>query len=245
MDSQKRIPLEKAQKLAKTISEQYHLKNHTDWLLFTKEIIAPKKGKSFLSFEKAREFARKLKLKDLREWIIYCDENHHILFNIPSHPPKYYKNKWISWGDFLSAKHYVLSKFLSFEDAKCFVQNIKPKIINCKEWDAYCKSGKKPKNIPHSPQKIYKNTGWTGWNYFLGIGLYRPDVEEGKILSDEELLDDMEFDINNLGGLVEVFREESNTDEEILEKYKDEPPVFLEALRQHLNDCPRDDKENE
>jgi len=36
------------------------------------------------------------------------------------------------------------------------------------EWREYCKSGKKPINIPASPDKTYKNKGWISWGDFLG-----------------------------------------------------------------------------
>jgi len=36
------------------------------------------------------------------------------------------------------------------------------------EWEKYCKSGNKPKNVPASPQYVYKNKGWKGWPDFLG-----------------------------------------------------------------------------
>lgn len=240
MGSQKSIPIKQARELARIISEQYQIKNYKDWCRFITgdvNIVLPTgAGKSFLVFELARKHVHSLKLKNIQEWKIYCNENH--IVDIPSYPAKHYKNDWISWSDFLGQVSQVPSKFLSYEDARLFVQNIEPRITNCKEWDKYCKSGKRPKNIPHSPQKIYKGK-WIGWNYFFGVGLYRPDVEEGRIFSDAELRDDIEFDINNIGSMEENFREEFDTDKEILEAYKDEPPEFLAALKQFFEDHPR------
>jgi superfamily II DNA or RNA helicase len=39
---------------------------------------------------------------------------------------------------------------------------------NQKEWREHCKSGKKPEDIPASPEKTYKNKGWRGYEEFLG-----------------------------------------------------------------------------
>jgi hypothetical protein len=39
---------------------------------------------------------------------------------------------------------------------------------NQKDWFEYCRSGKKPKNIPSNPQRTYKNRGWTSWSDWLG-----------------------------------------------------------------------------
>ena len=44
----------------------------------------------------------------------------------------------------------------------------KLKIKNVKEWNKYCKSGKKPINIPATADRKYKNKGWISWNDFLG-----------------------------------------------------------------------------
>ena len=42
----------------------------------------------------------------------------------------------------------------SFKEARKFVQKLKLK--GWKEWLNYCKSGKKPNNIPSNPQNVYK-----------------------------------------------------------------------------------------
>jgi len=59
------------------------------------------KNKIFLSFEDAREFVHKLKLKSHKEWREYCKSNKKPEY-ISSSPYHIYKNKgWISWPDFL------------------------------------------------------------------------------------------------------------------------------------------------
>jgi len=45
-------------------------------------------------------------------------------------------------------------QFRSFEDAKKFVQSLN--LSGHKEWTEYCKSDKKPDNIPASPSSFYK-----------------------------------------------------------------------------------------
>ena len=56
----------------------------------------------------------------------------------------------------------------SFEDARDFVRSLK--LEGTKDWDVYCTSGKKPKDIPANPNRDYKNKGWTNWGDFLGTG---------------------------------------------------------------------------
>jgi hypothetical protein len=55
-----------------------------------------------------------------------------------------------------------------FESARKFVQSLNLK--NQKEWEVYCKLGKKPKDIPAGVSRTYKNKGWVSWGDFLGTG---------------------------------------------------------------------------
>jgi len=59
-------------------------------------------------------------------------------------------------------------KFRSFEESHAFVRVLGLK--NRKEWREYCKSGKKPGDIPQQPDKIYKNKGWISMGDWLGTG---------------------------------------------------------------------------
>ena len=38
------------------------------------------------------------------------------------------------------------------------------------EWRAYCKSGKKPADIPAIPNQTYADAGWAGLGDWLGTG---------------------------------------------------------------------------
>ena len=59
-------------------------------------------------------------------------------------------------------------KFRDFKSAREFVISLKLKGV--KEWEEYKKSGKKPDNIPASPEYIYKNKGWISYGDWLGTG---------------------------------------------------------------------------
>ena len=136
-----------------------------DWL----ETGRPPKG-IFLPFDEARKFVRKLKIKSKTEWIKYWEINKKP-DNIPLYPYSVYRYKgWTSFGDFLGSG-YINCKdriYLSFEEAKKFAISLGLK--DQLKWREYCKSGKKPDNISASPQKTYKNKGWTNWGNFLGTG---------------------------------------------------------------------------
>src|SRR3989304_4263257 len=59
-------------------------------------------------------------------------------------------------------------KFRSFEEARKFVHSLNLK--NQKEWLDYCKSGKKPDDIPAHPAGKYKKKGWEGFGNWIGTG---------------------------------------------------------------------------
>ncbi len=119
--------------------------------------------KQFLSFEEARKIVRNKSLKNRTEWVKYSKTLKPK--NIPSIPEKTYKDKgWISFNDWLGIDWD--GEYLSFEDARTFVRNLKLKDI--KDWRTYCKSGKKPFNIPVTPERVYKNKGWISTQDWLG-----------------------------------------------------------------------------
>ena len=55
--------------------------------------------------------------------------------------------------------------WMSFQDAKAFIQTIK--LTSMRHFQKWSKSGKRPKNFPSTPQRIYSKE-WTNWGDFLG-----------------------------------------------------------------------------
>ena len=90
--------------------------------------------------------------------------------DIPTNPNNAYKNDgWKSLGDFLGTgrTRVSASNQASFEKARKFARSLK--LPNRKAWNAYCKSGKKPEDIPADP-KIYGSKKWQGFGDWLGTG---------------------------------------------------------------------------
>ncbi|MDB4710926.1 DEAD/DEAH box helicase family protein, partial [Flavobacteriales bacterium] len=124
----------------------------------------------WMPFEEAREFVRGLNLKSNTELRDYCRSDKRNP-RIPSKPRRIYKDHgWISMGDFLGtfAVATQLREYKTFEDARVFVRSLSLK--SGSDWRNYCKSGKKPIDIPTAPDKIYKKDGWSSWGDFLGTG---------------------------------------------------------------------------
>jgi len=121
-------------------------------------------------FEDARAFVRKLELRNYDDWREYAksgDRPH----DIPYDPYNAYAEAgWSGWGDWLGtgAISSHLRKYRSFKEARAFVHGIGLK--SATEWRAYCKSGKKPSDIPNTPYAVYANTGWSSWGDWFGTG---------------------------------------------------------------------------
>jgi hypothetical protein len=62
----------------------------------------------------------------------------------------------------------------SFEDARAFVRGLKLK--SQVEWRTYCRSGKKPDDIPTVPSTVYADAGWVDWSDWLGNPQMRAHV---------------------------------------------------------------------
>ena len=121
--------------------------------------------REYRQFQQARKFVHTLKIKNRREWIVYVKSG-----KLPTDirgNPRIYSN-FTTWGDWLGTGMVQTGnrKYRSFDKTKKFVWSLKLK--NIEEWYAYCKSGKKPEDIPVRPQTYKKE--WNGWSDFLGTG---------------------------------------------------------------------------
>lgn len=136
----------------------------------------------FWSFEKSREFARTLNLTSSTQWIAYCRGDYPDLPVKPSGVPHsvarhYQDSGWVDYKDFLmdEEKQKTYSRFLSYEEAKAFINSLKLK--NVMEWQGYLKGyyphlPPKPANIPSNPTSIYKGKGWVGMGDWLDNGSF-------------------------------------------------------------------------
>ena len=120
------------------------------------------------SFEKAREYARKLGLKNKKEWNEHCKSD-SLPADIPSNLPGVYGKEWTGWGDVLDTG-FIANKdreYRSFKEARKFARKLG--IQSQIEWYEHSKSGSLPADIPAQPRGVYKKE-WTGWGDFLGTG---------------------------------------------------------------------------
>jgi predicted helicase len=122
-------------------------------------------------FEDARVFARGLGLKSFTEWTDYCKSSKKPA-DIPTNPNKIYpQSGWAGWGDWLGTGRRRGVGWRPLRDARGYVRRLDLKSEH--EWRDYCKSGKKPADIPFAPAYTYAKTGWAGWGDWLGTGRRR------------------------------------------------------------------------
>ena len=129
----------------------------------------------FLPFEEARKYSRSLKLSSVMKWGEFTKLS-DFPYNIPKRPEGKYKNQgWDGYSDWLgtgNGKYLTKGKGrLSFKEAH--QQVLKLKIVGLNGWITYCKSGKRPANIPASPHTSYKGEGWEGYGHWTGTGRVR------------------------------------------------------------------------
>ena len=69
----------------------------------------------------------------------------------------YNKNGWVSWGEFLGTNYIAtkLRKYRKFSEVKKFFRS--NNIKSNKDWQTFCKTKKKPSDIPADLYQIYKN----------------------------------------------------------------------------------------
>ena len=117
-------------------------------------------------FEEAKQFVHTLKLKSLSEWRDYCVSGERPT-DIPSNPNGVYP-EYKSAGDWLGTGtiRTDLKVFREFKEAQKYVQS--QGLRNQLDWNQWKKQGSRPEDIPSSPDKTYKESGWKGWRDFLG-----------------------------------------------------------------------------
>jgi Phage-integrase repeat unit len=124
--------------------------------------------REYRSFKNARAFVHRLGLKSQEEWRDYLRSGKKPA-DIPSNPGRHYADDgWVGMGDWLGTGYIAarLREYRSFENARAFVRRLG---LNSRtEWTDYCKSGKKPADIPSKPSEKYAEAGWSNWGDWLG-----------------------------------------------------------------------------
>ncbi|MDA9982987.1 hypothetical protein N9H39_09730, partial [Gammaproteobacteria bacterium] len=132
--------------------------------------------RTYRKFSKARAIAHSLGLKSGVEWTKFTKSG-KLPNDIPAYPAKVYKGKgWEGMGDWLGSG-YVANQarnYRPFIEARLFARSLK--LASRARWREYAKAGMLPSDIPATPDRTYKDTGWTGFPDWLGTD-YVPNKE--------------------------------------------------------------------
>ncbi len=127
-------------------------------------------AKVYRQFRQARKFVHDLKLGGQKQWLEYCQSGKKP-DDIPAYPNQTYKHDgWVNMGDWLGTGiiHPKDIVFRPYPEAKKYVHGLK--LRSNIEWREYCRSGKKPDDIPAHADRSYKGKGWISWGNWLGTG---------------------------------------------------------------------------
>ena len=127
------------------------------------------KDMQVLSFKKALQHARSLKLKSQKEWTAWCKSDARPA-NIPSRPDRVYKGDgWQGCGHWLGTGKVAHKdqQFLPFKEALRYAHSLNVK--SEKGWRAWSKSSARTTDIPSHPETVYRNEGWKGYGHWLGM----------------------------------------------------------------------------
>ena len=61
-----------------------------------------------------------------------------------------------------------MSNFLPFNEALAVARSLG--LASEREWQVWSKEGLRPRNMPATPNEVYKDHGWQGWGHWLGTG---------------------------------------------------------------------------
>jgi hypothetical protein len=126
----------------------------------------------YMTFDDARKYVRKLKLRNQKEWNNWIKRNS---IRIPSNPNVYYKNEWKSLSDWLGSgtESFNNREYHDYDHCKSLVKNMKFK--NRSEFYFFVKNTNSDKKIPNRPDHVYKKQNkWENWQSFLSISKTPP-----------------------------------------------------------------------
>jgi len=125
-------------------------------------------------FEEAREFVRKLELKNVRQWNKYAESDLKPP-DIPHSPNTVYsQTEWLGYGDWLGTGNISnrQREFLPFQEAREYARSLN--LYSQKEWEGFTGTKNRPQNIPSNPASFYAESGWISMGDWLGTGTIAP-----------------------------------------------------------------------
>lgn len=137
-----------------------------DWVDFIGVDLSPK---TYISYEIAKNYVRKLKLESSKEWSKYFENNKNSKdFPLIPKQPQFVYVHWEGWTNFLNSSIKSVDinlRKMEYNDLLKYVRENLNHIKTKREWDKFIDNNNYD-NIPKNPQVVYKDK-WISWNYFL------------------------------------------------------------------------------
>ena len=125
----------------------------------------PPQERKYLTFIKARMIVNALGLRSHKEWNALKKAG-NLRSDIPPAPWNYYSGKgWVKMRDWLGTN----SNFLEYQDARKTVRSLNLPSVTA--WKEFSRSSQFPSNLPRTPEKVYKNSGWSDYRDWLGTDI--------------------------------------------------------------------------
>lgn len=130
----------------------YYIKNLNNYILemLPKYNIKLKK-ENYFTYEECKKYLKALLINNMCIWYDMFKSG-TMDIRVPYNPYVIYKNYWKDWNDIFGMVLIKNSKYLSYNDAKQFLYNLK--INSNKKWNVYLKN--KHSFIPSYPKRQYK-----------------------------------------------------------------------------------------
>lgn len=179
-------PLELPSYIDSIISKTSHaksIKNKPDIAKIIKEYYS---NYDILPYDQAKLVMHQFRITSKNEYKIFCSSG-KLPNNIPKDAKDFYEKtaEWISWPDYLGSSYGGRKSeyFWDYKKAKEYVSSLNLKSIN--EWLQFVKTGKLPKQIPLSPQNVYKRKGqWISWQDWLGYDFESKNAKKAIVMYD-------------------------------------------------------------
>lgn len=121
---------------------------------------------SWMPFEEARSFVRKLGLRSREEYLERLN-NSFDFSDLPRAAEKVYGKMWTDWPDFLGSNRVTESNKLTYIECKRLIENLN--FQNAAQYRRYVKSIENNPGLPKHPYLAFKDVGWESWSQYLGV----------------------------------------------------------------------------
>ncbi|MGU1101189.1 VPA1269 family protein [Pseudomonas aeruginosa] len=133
------------------------------------------KSSSFASLGDAKIIVREQCIRTISEYKVYARTDSRL----PAQPCRTYAGKgWVDWYDFVGAERNIL--YEEYEEAKDSISGLSLK--TSREYLIRCN---KDPRLPRAPWQKFKDSGWVGWQSFLGNpGVYSSYLDSKLVASE-------------------------------------------------------------